>query len=840
MHMKKEIRLIILLAVVLFLNFYLRAFSVDFPQLKFKAKENIKQKFIDEAIDEVNKKFPEYDDKAKDRLINKLINAKNEKNKQTINSLIKTEYLKLKDPYQNAAGQTYLMELDCWHWARYVENVVYLGHPGDKVVNGNQIDKLMNAPIGAALPFNQFLFYLSAFLYRLFSFINPVPLFTFLFYLPLLFTSIFIILLYFLCSYRWGNICAVAACLFVGLSPVFINRSYAGWFDMDTLSLIFPLLIVWAYAKNYEAQGLAKRTLWVCFSGLCVSLFSATWLNWWFIFVIILIYEIYSLIILVFALWKSKARDFGVLKQRIFSVISYLFFSCVWIIAFLGVEPIRILYWQVSNALFLNKSLGEISIWPNVYFTVEELGKLKFDGLARMIGDKYLFFFSVFCLLILALRVLFKRKYTGFSREFISILIFWFIAMFFACSKGLRFVLFLIIPLGIASGVIIQEAYEYWKGKKRKFMVFPAAIIIGLLLGNCFINAYESAEHLYPMMRDSDYKILSLIKETTPKESVINSWWDYGDWFKVISRRRVIFDGQSQNAPQAYWMAYVLLNSDEKEILRVLRMLNNGGNKVYEVINGYFNDSIKTILFLKKRISTEPWIARDVLSKSLPPAAASEAINLFFNKPVKAYFIVDASIKDKMGAISYIGEWDFVKVYIAQNIHKKRKDEIKSYLSALYVDAQKSERLYNEAGLIPNEELNLWFTRWLRFKSELAAGKEKGGLVLFDQGIVYRPKEKQVYIYSTKHKKYEVPFSLFIFENDKLEEIICPNNDLKFSVLILKKEQGYQAVLLDRKLATSLFVKLFYYNGAGLKNFKPVLEGQNKEGYFRIFEIIWE
>ncbi len=837
--MMKKIWLIIFLAIVLFFNLYFRSFSVDFPQLKFRAKENIKQQFIDEAVDEVNKKFPEYDAIAKDSLINKLIQAKNKQDKKIINSLINTEYLRLKDPYQNVDGQTYLMELDCWHWARYVENVVYLGHPGDKVVNGNQIDELMDASIGGSLAYTQLLFYSSAFLYRLFSFVNPVPLFTFLFYLPLFFSAIFIISLYLVCYYRWGNICAVTACLFVGLSPVFINRSYAGWFDMDTLSLTFPLLIVWAYAKNYDVQGAAKKTLWICFSGLCVSLFAATWLNWWFIFGIISIYEIYSFATLVFAFLKSKTGGFVELKQRIFSFVLFLFFSFAWIFVFLGGMPIKILYAQVFGSLFLNKSLGDVSIWPNVYFTVEELGKLKFDTLSRMIGDKYLLFFSVFCLLILAVRVLFKRKYTGFPREFISILIFWFITMFFACSRGLRFVLFLIIPLGVASGVIIQEAYEYCKGMNRKVVVLPAAIIIGLLLGNCFINAYETAEHLYPMMRDSDYKILSLIKEKTPESSVINSWWDYGDWFKVVSRRRVIFDGQSQNTPQAYWMAYVLLNSDEEKALKILRMLNNGGNKAYEVINGYFNDPVKTILFLKKIISSQPWIAKDVLKKSLPPEAASEATALLFNTPAKAYFIVDASIKDKIGAISYVGEWDFVRVYIAQNIHKKSKDEIKSYLSALSVDPQKIEPLYNEAGLIPNAELNSWFTRWLRFKSELVFGKEKGGLVLFEKGIVYNPKEKNVYVYSSKSRKYEVPFSVFIFENDKLEEIIYPDNDLKFSVLILKKEQGYQAILLDRKLATSLFVKLFYFDGAGLKNFKPFLEEQNKNGYFKVFEIVW-
>jgi len=72
------------------------------------------------------------------------------------------------------------------------------------------------------------------------------------------------------------------------------------------------------------------------------------------------------------------------------------------------------------------------------------------------------------------------------------------------------------------------------------------------------------------MMNDSWYNLLTNIRNNTHKDSVLNSWWDFGDWFKAVGHRRVIFDGQSQNSPQGYWMAKVLLSPSEEYAMRVL------------------------------------------------------------------------------------------------------------------------------------------------------------------------------------------------------------------------------------------------------------------------------
>lgn len=835
--MKRHLILIFSLSLVLGVNIYFRIFTINFPQLKTQARNTIEQKIYREANQEIDKKLPEFSLPAKDILIKTFILEYKRKNKPLIKEQVQKEYLKLKDNYQDKSGQTYLLELDCWHWANYVENVYRTGHPGYKVINDKCYDSLLLAPSGNYLCWNNFLFYLSSFLYKIFSLVKPVPLLTFLFYLPIFFISVFIAALYLFCSSRFGAAAAVISCLFVGLAPIFLSHSSAGWFDMDILNLLFPLLVVWAYLKAYEAAHLSSRCLWIFISCLWVGLFCYTWPGWWFIFLLIIIYEIYSFLYLIFRALRYKEKNLGHFKKHLLSLPLFLGFGLFWVILFSGFLPLIDLYLQVKQALTLNKPLID-SIWPNVYYTVGELRKADFFAISSFAGGTVLFITSLSCMLLLFSRTLRKREYADFQAQAITILMLWFIVMFFACFRGVRFVMFLLMPLGISLGWIINEAYSYFKNAQRKPLALAVMAIFIAFSAVAINNADKQARSIYPLMNDNWHKVLTVLKESTPREAILNSWWDFGDWFKTVSKRKVIFDGQSQNSPRAYWMARILLADNEEEVIRILRMLNNGGNQAFEILNKHINDPLKSFLLLEKAIFYQPKAAQEALLKFLPSSAVEETIKLLFDKPPKAYFIVDPTMQDKVRAISYLGNWDFLKAYLLTNINKKGKDEIGEYLIKLGIAHQLAQRLYQEASLISQKDLNGWLSQEVSFHSGLSKAKEQKDILLFDNGLVYNPKEKTAYVYSAD--KYSIPKSLLIFENDTLQEIVYPNNELAFSVLVFKAEGDYRSILLEPKLAKSLLVRLYFLNGAGLKYFKPFIEEKDGDEHIRVFEINWE
>ncbi|MCX5703118.1 MAG: hypothetical protein NT066_01275, partial [Candidatus Omnitrophica bacterium] len=148
-NIKKYTFLLIPFCIVLGLNIYFRSFPIFFPQLKTRAREVIYQLITQNIARDVYAKFPQFNPLAKDKVINSRVSEYKKLNAKIINKQIQEGYTQLKGRFQDESGQTYLMELDCWHWAKYVDNVLKLGHPGDKVENGRQIDSLMEAPQGS-------------------------------------------------------------------------------------------------------------------------------------------------------------------------------------------------------------------------------------------------------------------------------------------------------------------------------------------------------------------------------------------------------------------------------------------------------------------------------------------------------------------------------------------------------------------------------------------------------------------------------------------------------------------------------------------------------------------
>lgn len=410
--------------------------------------------------------------------------------------------------------------------------------------------------------------------------------------------------------------------------------------------------------------------------------------------------------------------------------------------------------------------------------------------------------------------------------------------MGFATLRGIRFVIFTLIPLGVFTGWVIKEGYDYFK-KKQKALTIIITVVVFIVTVYGFIDrAHGAAKGLLPLLDDNWNKVLNLIKEKTPADTIINSWWDFGDWFKTIANRRVIFDGQSQDTPQAYWMAKAILSNNENESLGILRMLNSSGNRTFEIINDYVKDPLQSVLLLESIIVLNPEEARLRLSQFLSASAVEAVIKNLFSKTGNACFIVDPSMVPKMPAISYLGNWNFPKIYIVKNFNKKERDQIIDYFKKLGKDSQLIQKFYQEVFLIPPENLDPWLSNRLQFYGGAINGEEKEGAVFFDNGFIYNLKERAIYSNIS-----QIPRSLFILNDENPQggpvEIPLPNANVSFSAMIGKAKGRYKLIFLDRELAGSLFVRLYFFDAAGYKHFIPLIESQEGDNYIRVFKIEW-
>jgi hypothetical protein len=69
-----------------------------------------------------------------------------------------------------------------------------------------------------------------------------------------------------------------------------------------------------------------------------------------------------------------------------------------------------------------------------------------------------------------------------------------------------------------------------------------------------------------------------LLREESPPEAIVNTWWDYGYWTKYLAGRRVNADGGSLATHILYWTGRALAAPTERESAGRLRMIDCGSD----------------------------------------------------------------------------------------------------------------------------------------------------------------------------------------------------------------------------------------------------------------------
>ncbi len=836
--MKNKLGIILSLFTLLSLTLFFRSYPVFLPHFMGYAGKTVDQQMQQKIALEIENKYSGLADTAKAKLFGAAVADYRKENKKILKQQKKEEFDRLKDNFQDKFGRTYLMELDGWHWARYVQNIDRLGRVGDRVVAGKQHDDLMLFPRGDDISWWTWFYYTSWAVYKVFNFFQPIVLFDFLFYLPLFFISILVIVLYFFCYRYWGSLTAFLCCFYVVTAPIFIARSCAGWFDFDILTMIYPLIIVWTYILAYNSSSWPRSIGWVILSAFLLSLFCATWVGWPLILAIIAVYEAIVLVNCLSERLQYGRDTWAEARKHLIVPVVFILAGSFWIILFSGPMPLGALVFQFKETLILNKP-STAAVWPNVLSTVGELKTGDYLSIARAIGGVFPLTVMLCCMLGIFLNI---KKYKGLKREFLLVLVVWFLTMFYLCSRGIRFSIYLLLPLGIFLGWGVEEIYRFLINKKWKLGIIPLALLVGGLGVVLVFRADNAAKSSLPLMDDSWYSVLTSIKKHTPADSVINSWWDYGDWFKAVAERAVIFDGQTQNNPQAYWMARVLLTDSEEEAIGILRMLNNGGNSAFETINQQVSDPFLSISLLKKAIMLGPEQGRSFLAEHLPVEALEKVSRILYSKPKQpAYFITDSSMVGKIYPISYLGNWDFVRVYLIQALrNKKPVNEILSKLSSFGFDRQQAEEYYRQASLIGEKNFDTWASRRHSISSISYQRKSPEELVFFNNGYIYNVPKKSMYYYSGHEERFRVPKSLFTVEGEDILEKSFPGSDSSHSALVVENKDRYKLVLLSPELARSVFFRLHFLNGKGFKRFVPFIREGPEDNRILVYEIKWE
>jgi len=753
-----------------------------------------------------------------------------------------------KQHFKDPEGRVYVNGIDSYYFLRLLDNLLKTGDVGVKIVNGIGHDDLVLSPVDPVTKKNVHL-WLGLIFYKIAHFFNKdIPLQEAVFYLPLSLSVVLAVFSFYVARQLGANdLGAFFASITVNLSPFFLGRSVGEWFRTDIYNVLLPLLVFGTFLFALRAAGILRRLFFCGLSGLFLAFYASTWKGWWNIFDIMLLSGLLFL-------WNKKLSADETeesnqhLKVQATCFGFFFIFSTLFTVLLNGfsvwkdfiAEPLRL-----STILKITPH----TVWPNVYLTVAELNPTTPSGIVNLLGGNLFFFSAMFCLIyILLVERGIRDDRLGFG---ILVLVFWILSTFYAGLEAMRFVLLLVVPVGLSFGLAVTKTYQLIEEKAPVYLRQKAVVLLRLGatgLFSAFLVFDMHSIHLqllntYPSMNNYWYDTLTAIKNKTSPDAIIDSWWDFGHWFKSVGQRRVLFDGMTQDTPYAYWVANALLTDDEEEAVGILRMINTNDNKAADLLEQEAGFSAsKAVAVIKKAVRLDRESCRKYLSGEVPGEKVDRLMGFLFpEKLPEVYFIVSSDMLVKIGPISYIGNWDFEKVDAYFKGKSLTKDDFYAYLMKNYNLTQgQAEERFLEVSFLSSREAKVLFSKYLGFFSGLSPAKEDGKLLFFDNGLVVDLDNHHAYVASPYPERRGRLKSLVYPEDGQLKEEVFKDPDLFYSALMFKDQEQYKSVFLDTALARSMLVRLYLLQGKGLKHFKLWhKEVDDKDNAIYTYEIVW-
>ena len=855
----KKFQIVFLLLIPIILSILLRVQPAYLPITDDWATNSVYTYFRSQIRAQIDQQYPNLPDQNKNRLIESEFQKFLSEQKTLVDDQIKGTSEYFKSRLQDENGQTYLLAIDPYFWWRHAKNIIENGHPGDELRNvktgelctqkgGDCIpwDNHMFAPKGREATPDQFHAYFEVFIFKIIrAFNRDVTLKEVAFFVPVIVVALSVIPAFFIAKRIAGNFAGVVAGIIVAINPSFLTRTAAGFADTDAYNVFFPLLITWLFLIAFETKNNKYRLLFSAIAGFTVGLFSFAWTGWWYIFDFLilasLIYLIYYVVFHSMELKKGLLHflKLPATKNTIIVLVIFFILSAVSVTIFQGFDNFRLFLFGPLGFATL-KTVGIKSVWPNVYTTVAEQNPGSFAQVVATMGGKFLFIVGLFGVLLTMTK---KDQHGKIDIKYSIILTIWLIATIYASIKGVRYMLMVVPAFSIAFGVSLGLIYNYisrWISKELKVNTTISKVIVIFLLCLLLIGPFKSARvtaiNEIPSMNDAWYASLDKINRNATPDAIINSWWDFGHWFKAIGDRAVTFDGTSQNTPMAHWIGNSLLTGDEKIAAGILRMLDCSSNDAFEELNEVLDDTAESIDLLYEIIVQDKNKAIRTLKnyvslqgKKLSNDKINKIIARTHCEPPENYYITSDDMIGKSGVWAHFGSWNFDRALIYNTLKKKgfinNKEKSIQFLKQRFdYSDDKAENIYFDfQSITSSEEANNWIAPWPSYASGLVgcAKQEDNITITCNMGQFFINVNLTTMEADIPTQQGTMHPNTLVYPTKEGIEIKEFNNTIGISmVLIPREDNNFNAILMAPQLAPSMFTRLYFMDGHGLEHFK--------------------
>jgi len=900
-------RVFLLLLIPIFLSIFLRVTPAYLPITDQWATDSVINNLRSQIEGQIDQQYPNLPSQNKGVLVENEMQRLLREQKSQVDQQIRATSNSLKARMQDDSGQTYLLAIDPYFWMRHVRNILENGHPGDEIRDGKPWDNHMLAPSGRPVPVDMFHAYFTAFIFKFLNFFNrDLNLMTVIFYIPVIISALSVIPAFFITRKITGNFGGFIAATIVAIHPSFLTRTAGGFADTDAYNVMFPLFIAWLFLEALEAKNTRNSMILSAVAGLLVGLYSFTWSGWWYIFDFILASAVLYVVYYTYVHRKELKSNFGkfvrqkAIKNSLLFLLIFFLVSGISVTLFVNFDQFAS-FSSTAIGFAKLKEVGITKIWPNVYTTVAEqnpaslnnvinqvsLGKVYFLLIALMgvtltltrrdprklwfiLGTLawyiIVFLFKIqnlntFLVLItipIIIRILIAvwESDTTIDIKYAIFLMLWFIATIYASTKGVRFTLLVVPAFAIGLGIAVGDIYKYassWitKGLNVNKLVSKIAVmamLIVVLLIPPFTSALNIGKNEIPSFNDAWRNSLERIKADSQPDAIINSWWDFGHWFKFWADRAVTFDGTTQNTAQAHWIGKVLLTDDETVAIGILRMLDCGERKGFERIEVLTKDGNDAIEIVNRIVPLDKQNAAEILNNLFENEEVQKILELTHCEPPEDYFITSEDMVGKSGVWAHFGSWDFDRALIHKTL-KEFKDDIeksKSFLKARFNFSDKeSEDLFFEVQAITDSsQANNWIAPWPGYAGVIGCGRNED-ILTCNNGFIINLTSREAFAQSNEGlvhpKKISFPTDDGIFVREYNESLVNLQNGRDLGFALIKDGNNYNLLQMDSDLTASMFTRLFYQEGIGLKHFDKFSDERTVfGGRIIVWKVDWE
>jgi hypothetical protein len=625
----------------------------------------------------------------------------------------------------------YLGDYDSYLWLRHARNYLRTGTPCDAVVDGACRDTYTNAPVGARTPYARSL-HVAAIVgvHDVIAWLRPGhPLPASAFLVPVIVGVFGVIPAFSIARRLAGNVAGAFAGLLTAVHPIALVRTIGS--DNDVWNLVLPLYVTWAAVAALAASTPLRAGLWAGLAGVVIGLHAWTWRGWPFAYTVVMIglagaalsHAIrYGVRARTVRVWNAPDLPRGAL---VLGVIYAVAGAAVTVTG--SEEPYLAIPLKAVGTLVRDAggaaAVGSPGDWPSALSMVAEVRPLQLTRIAQVNGGPLVFLASLLGLLLMLLPpdrwrwwhrgavglgvlahglVLFgaepgraaalalpsaplvaalvlqwwvDEEPPAAVRGATSILIVWFLAAVLTAYGGMRFVLLLVPPFGIACAVLVGRAESSIRrltGAMPGWYRVAGVGMVGVLLLLVFLHpvrwGYSAARRYTPVVHDAWWDALTRLRDTARPDAIVHTWWDYGHWVKYVADRRVSNDGSSVSTHVPHWIGRALVAPTEAESVGVLRMLScgsdatplpEGAQGAYGKVLASGRDPVTAYAVVADLLTLDAAAADHHLAqRGFAPAERAAILGATHCEPPEGYLVLSDVLVRLRQTWVWFGQWD--------------------------------------------------------------------------------------------------------------------------------------------------------------------------------------